>query len=73
MNPIENEKFSYDFQKFVLQDPNVRMVNIDHPIKPFNLEAPKKADKSKKNKDGKDAKKKEEGDQDPDKGSKIIP
>lgn len=51
MNPIENERFSYDFQKFVLQDPNVRVVNIDHPPKPFSLEGPKKSDKSKKSKD----------------------
>lgn len=56
MNPIENKKFSDDFQKFVLQD-GMRVVHIEHPPKkPFSLDPPKKSDKSKKDKDGKDPK-----------------
>lgn len=50
MDPIDNTLFSYNYQKFVLQDPNVNLVNMHAhpPAKPFSLDPPKKADKSKK-------------------------
>lgn len=50
MNPISNQKFSDDYQKFVLQKPNVWEVNYNanaKPPKPFSLE-PKKSEKPKK-------------------------
>lgn len=46
MNPIDNKQFSDDYQKFVLQDPNVKHVNQYVP--PFKLDAPPKTEKSKK-------------------------
>lgn len=49
MSPLENAKYSHDFQKFVLQDPNVRVVHVDRPVKPFKLEGPKKSNKGEKN------------------------
>lgn len=49
MDPISNQKFSFDFQKFVLQDPNVRVVRHHlAPPKPFDIKAPDKSSKSKK-------------------------
>lgn len=45
-NPIENAKFSYEFQKFVYQEPHVRRVDIYHlPIKPFSLDPSEKTKK----------------------------
>ena len=49
MNPISDDLFSWDYVKYVYQDPNVRI--IDHgppPAKPFELKAPEKSKKSKK-------------------------
>ncbi len=48
MDPISNQQFSYDFQKFVLQDPNVRVVHMQGIPKPFSLVPPEKSEKSKK-------------------------
>lgn len=50
MNPISNQKFSDDYHKFVLQNPNVWEVNYNvnaKPSKPFSLES-KKTEKPKK-------------------------
>ena len=40
----------YQYQKFVYQEPDVRIVPIHHfePIKPFEVKSPDKSDKSKK-------------------------
>lgn len=49
MDPISNEMFSHDFQKFVLQDPNVRIINTNvDPPKPFDIKPPEKSSRSKK-------------------------
>lgn len=48
MDPITNQIFSYDFDKFVLQTPNVFPVNQQLEVKPFNLNKP--AEKTEKNK-----------------------
>lgn len=47
MNPISNEKFSDDYNKFVLQVPDVHIVHKHPSSKPFDLGPPKKS-KSKK-------------------------
>lgn len=48
MDPISNQIFSHDFQKFVLQDPNVRNIyNQVQPPPPFELKM-QAAEKSKK-------------------------
>lgn len=52
MDPISNQIFSHDFQKFVLQNPDVRMVQ--HPyeaIKPFRPKPIKKPGRTKKDLD----------------------
>ena len=48
MNPISNQQFSYDFQKFVLQDPNIHTIHMQATPKPFSLTPPEKSGKSKK-------------------------
>lgn len=48
MDPISGQVFSHDYPKFVFQDPDVRVNPAAHPPKPFDLNAPKKASKSKK-------------------------
>lgn len=48
MDPVSNQQYAHDFQKFVLQDPNVQQVNYQAVPKPFNVDSPNKADKSKK-------------------------
>lgn len=50
MDPISNQIYAHDFQKFVLQDPNV--INyyycaMRRPNQPFSLDV-KKSDKTKK-------------------------
>lgn len=47
LDPISNQLFSYNYQKFVLQDPNVRVVHPFETQKKFELK-PKKSEKSKK-------------------------
>ena len=50
MDPIGNQMFSHDFKKFVLQEPNIRVIHL-HPgktPKPFNLNPPSKTKKPKK-------------------------
>lgn len=48
MDPISSQ-FSYDFQKFVLQNPNVREFYYQIELKkPFSLDPPDKSDKTKK-------------------------
>lgn len=44
MNPIEDTVFSYDFQRFVLQDLNFRTVECrtEPKKKPFDLASPEK-------------------------------
>ena len=54
IDPTSNPIFSHDFQKFVFQEPNVRMVNMYHEQpKPFEINSPEKSKKSKKEKDSK--------------------
>lgn len=49
MDPISDQMFSHDFQKFVLQEPNVRVVRYNlKPSKPFDINAPDKTSKPKK-------------------------
>lgn len=49
-SPIENQRRSEDFEKFVLQQvPNVNMINYNvKPQKPFELNPSEKTKKSKK-------------------------
>lgn len=61
MNPISNQMFGYDFDRFVLQNPQMQINNPNVEIKPFNLNEPKKSEKSKKDlKKEKEKKKKED-------------
>lgn len=48
MDPIANQQFSHDFQKFVLQDPNVRIIEQKVPPKPFDVDTLGKVKKNKK-------------------------
>ena len=59
-NPITNQQFGYDFDRFVLQNPHLVYINNQVEIKkPFNIDAPDKSEKSKKDlKKEKDKKKK---------------
>lgn len=58
MNPIEDSTFSYDFQRFVLQDLNFRTLECraEAKKKPFDLTPP---DKKKKKGAKEDEEKKE--------------
>lgn len=47
-NPISNQVFSHDFPKFVYQTPDIQVINAQHTPKPFSLQAPEKASKTKK-------------------------
>lgn len=46
MDPIS--QFSYDFRKFVYQDPNVQIVHQVIEPKPFTLNSPEKSSRTKK-------------------------
>jgi hypothetical protein len=49
MDPISNQVFSHDYQKFVLQEPDVRMVQRPHEdVKPFSTKPVNKASRTKK-------------------------
>lgn len=52
MNPISNQIFSHDFQKFVLQDPNVQQYYYSATEKPrpppFEVKPSEKSAKEKK-------------------------
>lgn len=49
MNPIYDDLFSFDYVKYVYQEPNVRVINHGPPpTKPFELKSPDKSKKSKK-------------------------
>lgn len=50
-DPISNQQFIHDFQKFVWQEPNAWVVNYKSVPKPFNLDAPEKPEKPKKDLD----------------------
>ena len=53
MNPISDEQFSHDYEKFVLQNPNVNQVDMFHrPKTPFSLEKNEKTKKEGKKKSG---------------------
>ena len=61
VDPTSSQIFNYDYHQFVLQDPNIRVVDIHHPPKPFDIKKPEKTDKSKKDlKKQKDQKEKEQ-------------
>ncbi len=51
VDPVSNQQFSHDFQKFVWQEPDSWVVNYKAVPKPFNLEGPVKSDKTKKDQD----------------------
>lgn len=58
MNPISNQMFSDDYQRFVLQTPHCHIVHkMDPP--PFKIKSAEKSQKSKKD-IGKQKKEKEE-------------
>lgn len=63
MDPITGQIFSYDFQRFVLQDPLINAPKPKATQKPFdlNMKGPEKTDKTKKDmkKEEKQEKKKE--------------
>jgi hypothetical protein len=70
MDPITNQQFSHDYQKFVLQDPNVRHIYMQAVPKPFSVLPPEKTGKSKK--DMKKQRQKEAKAKDTDEGKQIF-
>lgn len=61
MDPISNQMFSHDFDRFVLQNPHIHVINNQVEVKPFHINAPDKSEKSKKDqKKDKEKKKKED-------------
>lgn len=59
MDPISNQIFSHDYLKYVLQDPNVRIVERVLPpsTKPFEIKPSEKTKKDLKKKKSQDEKK----------------
>jgi hypothetical protein len=47
-DPISNQVFSHDYEKYVYQDPDVRIIHQIAPAKPFELNPPEKPKKNKK-------------------------
>ncbi len=48
LDPIGDQMFAHDYQKWVLQQPNVRIVNYELvPHKPFIIKPAKKSKKTK--------------------------
>lgn len=48
-NPVlNNPLFSYDFDRFVLQNPHVHFIQNQVDIKPFDIKPAEKTEKSKK-------------------------
>lgn len=50
MDPITSQMFSYDYARFVLQEPNMRTINYEAVPKPklFKIEKEEKPTKSRK-------------------------
>jgi hypothetical protein len=48
MDPISNPIFGHDFERFVLQNPHLTIIHQTTEIKPFDINASKKSEKSKK-------------------------
>jgi hypothetical protein len=61
MDPVKDAIFSYDFQRFVLQDLNFRTLDCHSEAlrKPFELNSPAKKEKAKEKKKGKQGDKEE--------------
>lgn len=59
MDPLSNRIFSHDYTKFVLQDPNVRIVeHVLPPAKPFEVKPAEKTKKDLKKKNQKEGEEK---------------
>jgi len=67
MDPLNNQVFSYNFRKFVLQEQDVRPINQSGypPTKPFSVDPPNKTEKSKNEPKQKGASKKQKEKENP--------